>query len=119
MSFVILYDVSLRDFAALEHARRTSLFGKVVIPTTRCVKDRSLPTVFNTNNTQKNNERERERCVRRGCAEHTDPAFGCASPLTCALRTGARERRRPTDTETTERDCESGPNTVTISEYRF
>ena len=55
MSFVILYDVSLRDFAALdlEHARRTSLFGKVVIPTTRCVKDRSLPTVFNTNNTQK------------------------------------------------------------------
>ena len=73
MSFVILYDVSLRDFAALdlEHARRTSLFGKVVIPTTRCVKDRSLPTVFNTNNTQKTTNESAQ-----------DP----------------RKRRRPTDT---------------------
>ena len=73
MSFVILYDVSLRDFAALEHARRTSLFGKVVIPTTRCVKDRSLPTVFNTNNTQKTtNESAQDPRKRRRPTPITD-----------------------------------------------
>ena len=75
MSFVILYDVSLRDFAALdlEHARRTSLFGKVVIPTTRCVKDRSLPTVFNTNNTQKTtNESAQDPRKRRVARRPTD-----------------------------------------------
>ena len=115
MSFVILYDVSLRDFAALdlEHARRTSLFGKVVIPTTRCVKDRSLPTVFNTNNTQKTtNESAQDPRKRRE---------GRPTPCNFAVLRVRRPRARADDDRAAsgQRDCESGPNAVTISEYRF
>ena len=112
MSFVILYDVSLRDFAALEHARRTSLFGKVVIPTTRCVKDRSLPTVFNTNNTQKTTNESAAGPAKMAKGD-TD------TDATCCDET-RESRPRDVDRATArQRDSESGPNAVTISEYRF